>query len=300
MRGEATAKLRGERGECARNAAADEIHRGVDDAADLRHRLREVLAHLVDGDLCALIAGRQGAENGESVGRVFDGRGRDPAALALLEIQANDACGARVLLEAALAPAAADAGLGGVDRHVADFTAGAERAGNELAAHNDARAHARAERDERVARDAARDAGPHLAQGGGIGVVDEGDGRVGERRIDGVDKALGVELDIGQEAHGTVIGNGARNVEAERDDVGRLGVMGGKNLCEAVGDNGVRVSVDELRRRDLALLEELTRRREEARLDARAADVDAKNCLHKESLLSTRGPFPRCRFNLFS
>ena len=63
--------------------------------------------------------------------------------------------------------------------------------------------------------------------------------------------------------------------------------MGGEDLREAAGDHGVRFRVDELGSRDLALLEELARGREETRLDARAADIDAKNCLHKKSLPST-------------
>lgn len=72
------AQLGREGGKSARNAAADEVHRGVNDAGDLGHGLGQVLAHLVDGKLCALVARGQGTEDREGVGRVLDVDGVTP------------------------------------------------------------------------------------------------------------------------------------------------------------------------------------------------------------------------------
>ena len=176
--------------------------------------------------------------------------------------------------------AAAGQGLLAIDRDVPDLAAGAKGARDELAVGDDARAHARAQGDEHVAGDLLRHASPHLAERRRVGVVDEGDRRVGEGGGQRAHHALGVELDVGEHAHRAVVGHGTGDVQAAGDDVVRRCVVGGKDLLDAAGHDRVRLLGHELGSGDLALLEKLARRGEEPRLDARPADVDAKNRFH--------------------
>ena len=68
MRQETLAKLGGEGRECTGDAPTEKVHLRVNHAGDLRHRLGEILAHLVDGDPGAVIARGEGPEDGQGVG----------------------------------------------------------------------------------------------------------------------------------------------------------------------------------------------------------------------------------------
>ena len=68
VRQETLAKLGGEGRECTGDAPTEKVHLRVNHAGDLRHRLGEILAHLVDGDPGAVIARGEGPEDGQGVG----------------------------------------------------------------------------------------------------------------------------------------------------------------------------------------------------------------------------------------
>ena len=288
MFGKATAQLGAERLEGAGDAAADEVELGVDDAADLRHGLAQALAHGVDRATGARVAGVERAEHAEGVGGVLQLGGQDARGLTLLQVTVDDALGARVLLEAAATAAAAHAGLVWVHGYVARLAAGPEGARHEPAAHDHARTDARAQHEHHTVADARRGTGPHLAQGGRVGVVDEGDGGKREGQADDTPQAVAIERHVGDEAQTALGIHGGGNVQAQRHDV-----VGGKSVVgqqtrQALGHDGIGGLVVERRRTDGALRQKLALGREDPRLDAGSANVDSKCDFHRGSLLGRR------------
>ena len=121
-----------------------------------------------------------------------------------------------------------------------------------------------------------------------VGVVDEGNLRARENGADGAHQALRVKLDVGQEADRAVIGHGTGNVQAAGYDVLRARIVCREDAADALRHRGVGLVAHQGGRGNLALFQKLAGRGEEAGLDARASDVDAKNSFHA-CVLSTTG-----------
>ena len=168
---------------------------------------------------------------------------------------------------------------------MARLAAGAKGTRHEPAAHDHARADARAQREHHAVADVRRGTGPHLAQGGRVGVVDEGDGGKREGQADGAAQAVAVERHVGDEAQTALGINGCGNVQAQRHNVVGGKPVVGQQARQALGHDGIGGLVVKRRRADGALRQKLALGREDPRLDAGPANVDSKCDFHQGSLL---------------
>ena len=232
----------------ARHAAADDEALRVGHARDDREGQAQAIAHERDGGLRGLVAGFEGIEERERV-RVAGERDRLGAeARALIAVDPHHAFGRGVLLEAAAAPAAALERLGRVHGDVAYLAGGAVGTGRHLAVHDHAAAHARAERDEHAALEAARAALPELAQRGRVGIVHVGDRGAGKRGLERSLEAQEVQVHVGHDLDVAISRNGGRHGEADATHVIRSGLERGGQLRDAVRHRPVALLVDERRR----------------------------------------------------
>ena len=202
-----------------------------------------------------------------------------PVLLALLAIQADKTARRRVLLETPAAAAAAALGLVGLHVDVAHLAGRPVRTGRHLAVHDDACAHARAQRHHHEALRAVAGAHPGLAKRGGVAVVEHGDRRSGQRLAQGGDKAVEVERNVGRHYEGAGGQHDAGHVETHADEllechVGLLGERAG-----GLGHLGERLGAVKHAGLDGVLRQHLAARRDHAHLDARPAHVDAENGL---------------------
>ena len=159
--------------------AAQHVARELIDALGQRVSLGGGEAHLQRGDVLGLVVAQQGG------------------LVAGLQELSGGACHARggaVGLQAALPPAAAGAAVLPHHGGVAQLAGEAVATVDHLPVGHDARAHARAQGDVDEVLHAPGHAVGHLAQGGGVGVVGDGDGHPAQR----------VAEELGQRHHAVV------------------------------------------------------------------------------------------------
>ena len=261
------------------HAPTQDEHLRVDEGGDDRHGVREVVGEAVAGAQGLGVVRARGLEDGERVGRVgnrdLDGAGRR----ALLAIEADEAAGARILLEAAAAAAAAGFGFAGVYVDVAGFPARAVRSNDNLSVNDDAGAHARAERKHDGDSDTVARSEPGLSKRRGVRVVERVGAGTGEGGLEGCGQTGEIKNDVGGHGQRAVLEDDAGDIDA--DGAERLGVL--SRLAHEVdsggGDPIKRLGIIKLAGWDLRCGEDFPAPRHDAHLDARTADIEADNCL---------------------
>ena len=166
-------------------AAADEEHLGIDHVGNKRQGATEIVGHGIGRGKRELVALAAGLEHVLGIGGAGELDGLDACLLALGKVVAHHAGGAGILLQVAMAAAAAGALLFGVQAHVANLAAGAHNARYHVAVDDDAATHAGTDGDHHHVLYALGRAEPGLAHGSGVGIVLVLNDRVGAVLLNG-------------------------------------------------------------------------------------------------------------------
>ena len=237
-----------ERVPAAAHAAAHDERVGVHGNSDGRECARQVAAQALACAHCLRVVSARGLEHGERVRGVCNRHRLGAVRLALLAIQADEPAGACVLLKAAAAAAVAGLGLLGLNVEVPNLACRSVCARDDVAADDNARAHARAQRHHDGAAARVARAEPCLAEGRRVRVVQDGEAGLWVRLAKRRRESGKVERDVGCHRERAVLQHHAGNVQADGVERARAHLRRGKNLSAL---------------------------RHEAHLYARAADVDA-------------------------
>ena len=255
--------------------AADQEHLGIDHIGDERQGATEVVGHGIGRSQRELIALAAGLEHVLGIGGTGELDGLDTRSLALGQIVAHHAGRAGILLQVAMATAAAGTLLIGIQAHVADLAAGTHNARHHVAVDDDATAHTSADGDHHDVLHALGRAEPGLAHSCGVGVVLVLHDRIGAVLLDGnpqlgqVDGNVGLDLGI---ARGR---DGARNGQADTRHKGAWNLGLGDHLVDGLGHRGKARSVNDGRRGHAGLGKQVAILVEQALLNRSAADVNA-------------------------
>ena len=166
-------------------AAADQEHLGVDHVGNERQGAAEIVGHGIGRGQRELVALAAGLEHVLGIGGAGELDGLDTRLLALGKVVAHHAGGAGILLQVAMAAAAADALLSRVQAHVANLAAGAHNARHHVAVNDNAAAHAGTNGDHHHVLHALGGTEPSLAHGSGVGIVLVLNNRVGAVLLNG-------------------------------------------------------------------------------------------------------------------
>ena len=256
-------------------ATADQEHLGVDHVGDKRQSATEIVGHGIGRGQRKLVALATGLEHVLGIGGAGELDGPDARLLALGKVVAHHAGGAGILLQVAMAAAAAGALLGRIQAHMADLAAGAHNARYHIAVDDNATAHAGTDGDHHHVLHALGRAEPSLAHSSGVGIVFVLNDRVGAVLLNG-DLKLGqangnVGLDLGVARSR----DGARNGQANARHKGARNLCLGDHLVDGLGHRGKARSVNDGRRGHAGLGKQVAVLVEQALLNRSAADVNA-------------------------
>ena len=256
-------------------AAADEEHLGINHVGNKRQCAAEIVGHGIGRGQRELVALATSLEHVLGIGGAGQLDGLDARLLALGKVVAHHAGGAGILLQVAMAAAAAGALLGRVQAHVANLAASTHNARYHVAVNDNAAAHAGTNGDHHHVLYALGRAEPGLAHSSSVGVVLVLNDRVGAVLLDG-DLELGqvdgdVRLDLGIAR----CRDGARNGQANARHKGTRNLGLGDHLVDSLGHRGKARSVNDGRRGHAGLGKQVSVLVEQALLNRSAADVDA-------------------------
>ena len=256
-------------------AAADEEHLGINHVGNKRQCAAEIVGHGIGRGQRELVALAAGLEHVLGIGGAGQLDGLDARLFALGKVVAHHAGGAGILLQMAMAAAAAGAFLSRVQAHVANLAAGAHNARYHVAVNDNAAAHAGTNGDHHHVLYALGRAEPGLAHGSGVGIVLVLNDRVGAVLLNG-DSQLGqVNGNVGLDLGIARCRDGARNGQANTRHKGARNLGLGDHLVDSLGHRGKARSVNNRRRGHAGLGQQVTVLVEQALLNRSAADVDA-------------------------
>ena len=167
------------------STAADEEHLGIDHVGNKRQGAAEIVGHGIGSCQRELVTLAAGLEHVLGIRRPGELDGLDTRLLALGKVVAHHAGGAGILLQMAMAAAAAGAFLSRVQAHVANLAAGTHNARHHVAIDDNAATHAGTNGDHHHVLHALGRAEPGLAHGSGVGIVLVLNDRVGAVLLNG-------------------------------------------------------------------------------------------------------------------
>ena len=256
-------------------AAADEEHLGINHVGNKRQCAAEIVGHGIGRGQRELVALATSLEHVLGIGGAGQLDGLDARLLALGKVVAHHAGGAGILLQVAMAAAAAGALLGRVQAHVANLAASTHNARYHVAVNDNAAAHAGTNGDHHHVLYALGRAEPGLAHSSSVGVVLVLNDRIGAMLLNGnpqlgqINSNVGLDLGIARSR------DGARNGQANARHKGTRNLGLGDHLVDSLGHRGKARSVNDGRRGHAGLGKQVSVLIEQTLLDRGAADVDA-------------------------